>query len=283
MVKVGIIGGTGLEDPQILSNPKSVVVETPYGSPSDALLEGTINGVDCVLLARHGRKHDIMPGNVNYRANLWALYSLGVDVIIASTACGSLQEHVKPGQLVFPDSVFDRTNGRKSTFFDGSHAGAPGVCHIQSYPTYNEQLRQLMVTSAKSLDIDHHANGFGVCIEGPRFSTVAESNVFRSWGASLVNMTMMPECILAKELGIPYATMALVTDYDCWKETTHVSIDLVMETFHENVGKAKRLFIDVVARISDVDWTPEVARMKKEARDSIMIPADIVVPHLQSS
>ncbi|CAI2342546.1 unnamed protein product [Caenorhabditis sp. 36 PRJEB53466] len=231
MVKVGIIGGSGLEDPKILQNTSTVSVETPFGKPSDDLVEGTINGVECVLLARHGRKHDIMPGNVNYRANLWALYSRGVDVIIASTACGSLQEHVEPGHLLFPDSVFDRTNGRKGTFFDGSYVDAPGVCHIQAHPTYNEKLRQVLISTA----------------ERPSLFDKAESTVFRSWGASLVNMTMMPECILAKELGIPYASTALVTDYDCWKDgDEHVTASSVMEVFAENVGKAKTLFVEAI-------------------------------------
>ncbi|CAI5441833.1 unnamed protein product [Caenorhabditis angaria] len=281
MVKIGIIGGSGLEDPKILQNPTNVNVETPYGSPSDQLVEGTINGVQCVLLARHGKKHDIMPGNVNYRANLWALYSRGVDVIIASTACGSLQENVKPGELLFPDSVFDRTTGRKSTFFDGSFEEAPGVCHIQSHPSYNEKLRQVLISTAQKLNIDHHTSGFGVCIEGPRFSTKAESIVFKSWGASLVNMTMMPECVLAKELGIPYATTALVTDYDCWKDEEHVTMEAVMKVFAANVEKAKNLFIEAVVQISEVEWTDEIQRLKKDARNSVMVAPDVVIPHLQ--
>uniref|UniRef100_A0A8R1I1S9 S-methyl-5'-thioadenosine phosphorylase n=1 Tax=Caenorhabditis japonica TaxID=281687 RepID=A0A8R1I1S9_CAEJA len=280
MVKVGIIGGSGLEDPNILHEPKLVSVLTPYGAPSDDLLEGTINGVECVLLARHGRKHDIMPGNVNYRANLWALYSRGVDVIIASTACGSLQEHVEPGHLLFPDSVFDRTNGRASSFFDGSNPGAPGVCHIQGHPTYNEKLRQVLISTAERCQLVHHRTGFGVCIEGPRFSTRTESNVFRSWGASLVNMTMMPECILAKELGIPYATTALVTDYDCWKEEEQVTASSVMQVFAANVEKAKKLFVEAVGEIGKVDWSDEIRKMKKQARESLMISPDVVVPFL---
>ncbi|CAB3403982.1 unnamed protein product [Caenorhabditis bovis] len=281
MVKVGIIGGSGLEDPKILQNPKVVSIETPFGSPSDALTTGTINGVECVLLARHGKKHDIMPGNVNYRANLWALYELGCDVIIASTACGSLQEHVKPGQLLFPDSVFDRTNGRKSTFFDGTKKLTPGVCHIQPHPCYNEKLRQILIATAKKCNLDHHTSGFGVCIEGPRFSTKSESNVFRSWGASLVNMTMMPECVLAKELGIPYATTALVTDYDCWREEgEQVTMEAVMKTFAENVEKAKTLFINAVVEIGKVDWSDERKKLKTDARHSVMVGPEVVIPHL---
>ncbi|VDL64339.1 unnamed protein product [Nippostrongylus brasiliensis] len=255
--KVGIMGGSGLEDPQILQDAEEVEVSTPYGEPSDKMAKfvfnvipnvfftGTIGGVPCILLARHGRKHDIMPSDVNFRANLWGMHSLGAKVIIASIACGSLQENVKPGELVFPDSVFDRTTGRKSTFFDGSNPEAPGVCHIQMHPAYNEKLRRILMGAATDLNLQFHDSGFGICIEGPRYSTKAESRVFRSWGANLINMTMMPECALAKELGIPYATTALVTDYDCWRDDEHVRFNLnlcdsnkylivkmVMETYH---------------------------------------------------
>ncbi|ULU05425.1 hypothetical protein L3Y34_017832 [Caenorhabditis briggsae] len=281
MVKVGIIGGSGLEDPNILLNPTAISIDTPYGQPSDHLIQGTINGVECVLLARHGRKHDIMPGNVNYRANLWALYSLGVDVIIASTACGSLKEEVAPGHLLFPDSVFDRTNSRKATFFDGTFSGAPGVSHIQAHPTYNEKLRQVLISTAEKCKLVHHRTGFGVCIEGPRFSTKAESMVFKSWGASLVNMTMMPECILAKELGIPYATTALVTDYDCWKDEDQVTAASVMKVFAANVEKAKTLFIEAVAEIGKIDWSAEILQTKTAARQSIMISPDVEVEFLK--
>ncbi|KAK6061035.1 methylthioadenosine phosphorylase [Cooperia oncophora] len=262
-IKVGIMGGSGLEDPQILHNAKEVEINTPYGAPSDKYIVGTIGDVECILLARHGRKHDIMPSDVNFRANLWGMHSLGASVIIATIACGSLQEDVKPGELVFPDSVFDRTNGRKSTFFDGTNPDTPGVCHIQMHPTYNEKLRKLLMSTATDLNLTFHDGGFGICIEGPRYSSRAESRIFRSWGASLINMTMMPECVLAKELGIPYATTALVTDYDCWREDEQVSMELVMKTFKENAYKAKSLFIEAVKRIAEEDWENEIAVLKK--------------------
>ncbi|CAI4230844.1 unnamed protein product [Auanema sp. JU1783] len=281
--KVGIMGGSGLEDPQILQNPVEVEIDTPFGKPSDKYTTGTINGVQCILLSRHGKKHDIMPGNVNYRANMWGFMKLGASVIIASTACGSLQEHIEPGHLVFPDSVFDRTNGRKSTFFDNSYLECPGVCHIQLHPVYHPLLRKIMIDGAKELGYKHHVDGFGVCIEGPRFSTKAESKVFRSYGASLVNMTMMPECALAKELGIPYVTVALVTDYDCWKEGEHVSMEQVMTTFKENSEKAKQLIVLSVQKASQHDWTEEIRALKKSARSSVMISPDIIVPHLDNS
>ncbi|ETN75754.1 hypothetical protein RB195_020526 [Necator americanus] len=278
--KVGIIGGSGLEDPQILQNAREVEVETPFGKPSDKYLEGTIGDVHCIILARHGRKHDIMPSDVNFRANLWGMHTLGASVIIASIACGSLQEDVKPGDLVFPDSVFDRTTGRKTTFFDGTVPQVPGVCHIQMHPTYNEKLRKILIGAAKDLNLKYHDGGFGVCINGPRYSSKAESRIFRSWGANLINMTMIPECCLAKELGIPYATTALVTDYDCWREDEHVSMELVMKTFKENCHKAKNLFIEAVKRIAKEDWKEEIATMKKAARDAVMVGPEVVIHHL---
>ncbi|GMS84132.1 hypothetical protein PENTCL1PPCAC_6307, partial [Pristionchus entomophagus] len=288
-VKVGIIGGTGLEDPQILENSRLIDnVDTPYGKISDKMLEGSIQGVPCVILSRHGRQHDINPSNVNYRANLWALAEQGVTVIIASTACGSLQENVKPGDLLFPDSVYDRTFGRQITFFDGEEGHQPGVCHIPMHPLYHEPLRQILISTAKSLkssvpDLTIHEEGFGVCIEGPRFSTRAESRVFRSWGAAIVNMTMIPEGPLAKELGIPYAPVALITDYDCWKDDAeHVSVELVSATLRANGDKAKRLFIEAIKEIAKKDWTEEVKTLKSSIRASVMLDPSVKIRHLEA-
>ncbi|EYC45513.1 hypothetical protein Y032_0425g1236 [Ancylostoma ceylanicum] len=278
--KIGIIGGSGLEDPQILQNAKEVEVTTPYGKPSDKYIEGIIGDVPCIILARHGRKHDIMPSDVNFRANLWGMHSLGASVILATVAVGSLQEHVKPGDLMFPDSAFDKTTGRKDTFFDGSNPNAPGVCHIQMHPTYNEKLRKILMAAATDLKLKFHDKGWGVCINGPRYSSRGESRVFKSWGASLMSMTMFPECCLAKELGIPYATTALITDYDCWREDVQVSMELVMKTFKENSHKAKNLLIEAVKRIAKEDWKEEIAICKKGARDAVMVGPEVVIPHL---
>ncbi|CAJ0587765.1 unnamed protein product, partial [Mesorhabditis spiculigera] len=281
MVKVGIIGGSGLEDPQILQNPRKIEVDTPFGKPSDVLIEGEIGGVPCVLLSRHGRNHEIMPTNVNYRANLWALMERGVTVIIASTACGSLQEEVRPGELVFPTSVFDRTHRRVQTFFDGEPGHPPGVIHLPSEPVYCEKLRQLLMQCAKDLEYKHHDGGFGVCIEGPRYSTKAESLVYKSWGASLVSMTLIPEGLLAKELGIPYANVTLVTDYDCWKDDSHVTMEAVMETFAQNAHKAISIFMRAVVQIGKEDWTEEIRAAKKLAREAVMVAKEVKIPHLE--
>ncbi|CAJ0937506.1 unnamed protein product, partial [Mesorhabditis belari] len=278
--KVGIIGGSGLEDPQILENARQIEMETPFGKPSDVLIEGEIGGVPCVLISRHGRNHEIMPTNVNYRANLWALMELNVTVIIASTACGSLKEEVAPGHLVFPNSIFDRTHRRIQTFFDGEEGHPKGVIHLPSDPVYDEKLRQLLIGCARDLGYTYHDRGFGVCIEGPRYSTKAESLVFKSWDATLVSMTLVPEGLLAKELGIPYANVTLVTDYDCWKDGDHVTMESVMETFAENSHKALALFMRAVVQIGEIDWSDQVRAAKKLARDAVMVGKDVKIEHL---
>jgi 5'-methylthioadenosine phosphorylase len=180
----------------------------------DALIIGKISGVDCVLLARHGRKHDVSPTNINYRANIWALKEAGCTHILASTACGSLKEEIKPGNLVILDSFIDCTTKRELTFFDGKTPGCPpGICHIPMDSAYDEETRKALIETAKELGIVCHPSGTSVCIEGPRFSTRAESNVYRSWGAATVNMTTVPEAQLAKEAGLLYASVAMATDY----------------------------------------------------------------------
>ncbi|KAH7726364.1 MTAP protein [Aphelenchoides avenae] len=270
VIKVGIIGGTGLEDPQILENVKEHRVSTPFGEPSDVIVEGVIRGVPCLLVARHGKRHNISPTNVNYRANLWALRHLGANVIIASTASGSLREELAPGHLVFHDSFIDRTTKREQSFYDGKHI--PGVCHVPMHPTFDETLRKILVRCAAALQLTHHPSGTTVVIEGPRFSTRAESELYRSWGASLVNMTLCPEAVLAKELGVPYASVGLVTDYDCWKDDVeHVSIDVVANTLRDNAAKTKLLFIEAVQRIAkSPEIVTAISHAQNVAQNSVM-------------
>ncbi|KAI6242171.1 S-methyl-5'-thioadenosine phosphorylase [Aphelenchoides fujianensis] len=250
-IKVGIIGGTGLEDPDIFESAREVRVTTPYGEPSDALKVGTIGGVECVLLSRHSRDHSIDPSGINYRANLWALKEAGVSCIIASNASGSLIEEIRRGDFVFCDSFIDRTYKRVQTFYDGQEGHLKGVCHIPCHPIYNEKLRQVLIQTAGELQIPHHKTGVILCIEGPRYSSRAESLMFRQWGATVINMTAVPEVVLARELGIPYASVALSTDYDCWKDDEElVSVDLVARTLRENGAKAKKLFVAAVKNIA---------------------------------
>ncbi|CAD5225367.1 unnamed protein product [Bursaphelenchus okinawaensis] len=272
-LKIGIIGGTGLEDPKIFENAREVEYDTPFGKPSDKLKEGTIHGVPCVLVSRHGKKHDIDPSGINYRANLWALKQAGVHAILASHASGSLVEEIKPGDFVFVDSFIDRTQKRQQTFYGKGEGELKGVCHIPCHPAYNEKLRQTLIKTAEALQIPHHKNGTIICIEGPRYSSRAESNMFRQWGATVINMTVVPEVILALELGIPYQSIALSTDYDCWKDDTEgVSVDLVDRTLKANAENAKKLLVEAVAALAnrDKEMLEEYEKAQKTAKASIM-------------
>uniref|UniRef100_F1L8K5 S-methyl-5'-thioadenosine phosphorylase n=1 Tax=Ascaris suum TaxID=6253 RepID=F1L8K5_ASCSU len=282
--KIGIIGGTGLEDPKIFENAREITVDTPYGEPSDCLLEGQVGGITCVLLSRHGRKHDKSPSKVNFRANLWALMKQGVSVILATATSGSLKEELTPGSLVFLDSIIDRTFKREVTFHDGLPGHPKGVCHIPMHPAYNEKLRQILISCAEDLKYKYFKTGTAVCIEGPRYSSRAESAVFRSWNADIVNMTVCPEVYLAKELGIPYASTALITDYDCWrdaKDDEHVSVELVDKRMKENCDKAKNLFLAAIKKIGAEKWDDEIRNAKAIARSSVMIDKDEVIEHLK--
>ena len=244
-IKIGIIGGSGLDDPNILINPKEKEIETPFGKPSDKLMEGQIAGKEVVILARHGKKHGISPSLVPFRANIWALKSEGCTHILATTACGSLKEEMKPGDLVFIDQFVDFTKQRKSTFFDDK------VIHTPMAEPFDSGLRKLLVKTAKELKLSFHGKGTIITIEGPRFSTKAESLMFRSWGVDLINMSTSPEVALANELNIPYQSIAMVTDYDCWRENEEsVSFDLILKRMSENAEKVKKLLLRVIEKFN---------------------------------
>ncbi|KAI9578057.1 hypothetical protein GQX74_013951 [Glossina fuscipes] len=263
-VKIGIIGGSGLDDPDILEERKETSIDTPFGSPSDALIAGKINGVDCVLLARHGRKHDIMPTNVNYRANIWAMRAMGCTHLIVSTACGSLREEIKPGDLIIPNDFIDRTTKRVQTFYDGQNANLKGVCHLPMYPAYSERTRRILLESAKELNYDVHNKATIVTIEGPRFSSRSESTMFRLWGGDLINMTTCPEIVLAKEAGLLYGSIAIATDYDCWRMGCEgVNVQDVLKTFTENVAKVKQILVKSVSNIAKEDWSEDILDAKE--------------------
>ncbi|KAL3125083.1 hypothetical protein niasHT_000355 [Heterodera trifolii] len=271
--KIGIIGGTGLEDPHIMERSGEVRVETPYGRPSDALIEGNVSGVPCVLLSRHGRRHQQSPTNINYRANIWALKKAGVSAIVAACACGSLREELEPGKLVLIDSFIDRTTKREQTFYDGLPGHPPGICHMPMHPALNERLRQALLATATRLGAAHSDRGVLVCVEGPRFSTRAESELFRAWGADLVGMTLCPEAVLAKELGIPYASVAVVTDYDCWRDTAEgVSIALVDETMRKNAQLMQKFFVEAISEVAGhkEQFVAEAQKAKQLAAASVM-------------
>ena len=282
---VGIIGGTGLEDPQILTDVQKFEVSTPFGNPSSPLVKGKIGGVDCVLISRHGVLHEYSPSRINYRANIWALKQAGVDVIIASSASGSLRQEMAPGHVVFVNSFIDRTTKREQSFYDGipdyllvrgsiKQSGRPtGICHMPMHPLFSEALKTVLKGCAQDLGIWYHTSGTTVCIEGPRFSTRAESDLYRSWGAHLVGMTVCPEVVLAKELGIPYANVAIVTDYDCWKDSHEgVSIELVAKTLQENAKNMKNLFVKTVVALENNEEIirKEISVAKNLAKSSVM-------------
>jgi len=249
-MKIGIIGGSGLDDPKILQDAKEIDVETQYGKPSSQLTTGTIDGVDVVLLARHGRRHTIPPTQVNFRANIQALKDQGCDCILATTACGSLKHEIGRGDFVILDQFIDFTRHRKITYYEEFPAGGENAKHTAMPDPFSEKLRKVLIKSAKELGIKTHEKGTVVTIEGPRFSTRAESKMFRVWGADVINMSVAPECILANEAGIPYAAVAMSTDYDSWKEDEKpVTWEEILETFNKNVDKVKKLLIETIKKL----------------------------------
>ncbi|MCP4718271.1 MAG: S-methyl-5'-thioadenosine phosphorylase [Desulfobacteraceae bacterium] len=247
MTLVGIIGGSGLDDPDILKNPREIEMQTPYGMSSSDLLSGKINGVDTLILSRHGRNHQLSPTQVNNRANIDALKRAGATHIIATTACGSLRQKIDRGHLVVLDQFIDFTRFRKNTFIDSFEGGA---VHTAMAHPFDDTLRKNLYESAKGLDLAVHERGCVVTIEGPRFSTVAESKMFRLWGADVINMSTAPEAMLANEAGIPYAAVAMSTDYDCWKEDeAPVTWDEILAVFNQNADNVKKLLVNAIGSL----------------------------------
>ncbi|HDR88378.1 MAG TPA: S-methyl-5'-thioadenosine phosphorylase [Bacteroidetes bacterium] len=240
MKKIGIIGGSGLEDPDILKNTEIIEKDTPYGKPSSTLLSGSIEGTEVVLLSRHGRQHTIPPTAVNNRANIHVLKELGCTHILASTACGSLREEIGRGHLLIPDQFIDFTRHRIVTFHEEFEPG--DLKHTPMADPFDENLRQVLIAAAREEGITVHPRGTVITIEGPRFSTRAESRMFRTWGADVINMSIAPEVILANEAGIPYAAVAMSTDYDSWNtEEEPVTWEEVLKVFGRNVQHVIRL------------------------------------------
>ena len=244
-LKIGIIGGSGMEDPVFISDFKTEEISTPYGIPSSQLVLGRITNVPVVILSRHGPEHSINPTNVNYRANVWALKNTGCTHILAATACGSLRERIAPGHFVFPDQFIDRTTKRNSTFFDG-----PDVKHIPMGEPFSSIIRSCLVTACDKLDFTYHEGGTVVTIEGPRFSTKAESMMFRSWNCDIINMSTVPEIVLARELGMQYQSIAMSTDYDCWREgEDEVTMEMIYEIMGKNVSNVKKIIEESIMQL----------------------------------
>jgi 5'-methylthioadenosine phosphorylase len=239
--EIGIIGGTGLYDPKLLRNVQEVTVETPYGKPSDSIIVGELAGKGVAFVPRHGKKHTIRPTDINVRANIFALKKLGVKRILAPSTVGSLREEYHPGEIVFCDQFIDRTTRREQSFYTENK-----VCHITVAEPMCPQLRESVISVAKKLGIKMHEIGTYVCIEGPRFSTKAESKMYRQWGADVVGMTLVPECVLAREAEICYASISTVTDYDVWKEHP-VCVDDIVKIMKTNIENVKRIIAETVA------------------------------------
>ena len=242
--KIGIIGGTGIYDSGLLKDKEEIKVYTPYGSPSDLLTVGKFKGVKIAFLPRHGRNHQIPPHNINYRANIWALKELGIERILAPSAVGSLREEHSPGNIIIPEQFIDRTKSRLSTFYDGGQ-----VAHVSTADPFCNDLRKTTIKVGNDLNLKPIDGGVYVCIEGPRFSTRAESKLYRQWGADIIGMTLFPECVLAREAQICYVSISTITDYDAWSEKP-VSVEEVTQTLEKNIDKTKAILAKVISDIS---------------------------------
>ena len=271
-VSIGIIGGSGLYQMAGLTEAQEVAVETPFGKPSDNFIVGKIEGKRVAFLARHGRGHRILPSELNFRANIFAMKKLGVEKIISASAVGSLREEHRPLDIVLPDQFFDRTRGRISTFF-----GEGLVVHVSfAHPVCSHLGDQLMEASAQS-GVPVKRGGTYLCMEGPAFSTVAESNVYRSWGMDIIGMTNLQEAKLAREAEICYATVALVTDYDCWHpDHDAVTVDQVIAVLNQNSENGQKL-IRAAVRVLDDRRPCKCGSALKSAilTDRAKVPAEI--------
>lgn len=245
MTKVGLIGGSGLEKLNIFHNMQEITVNTPYGEPSSTLFYGTTGPCEVYILSRHGRDHSIPPGQVNNRANIDTLRTLGCHHVIATTACGSLREEIGRGDLVVADQFIDFTKHRVSTFYERFEPGV--MAHAAMADPFSEKLRSSLIEGCKAIGLRYHESGTIVTIEGPRFSTRAESRMFRQLGADVINMSIAPEAALAREAGLQYAVVALSTDYDSWKDDEEpVTWEDVLRVFNENVKHVTGLLVHVL-------------------------------------
>ena len=277
--KIGVIGGSGLYQMEALKDVEEVSLETPFGSPSDSFIIGTLEETRVAFLARHGRNHHLMPTELPFRANIHGMKQLGVEYIISASAVGSLQEQVKPLDMVIPDQFIDRTRNRVNTFF-----GDGIVAHIGFADPVCEKLGDILYSAIASLvsegniaqldleDVTPHRGGTYVCMEGPAFSTKAESYLYRSWGATVVGMTNLPEAKLAREAEIAYSTLALVTDYDCWHEDhDSVSVEMVIEYLKKNAINAQKVIQEAVRQINA---NPPVSDAHSALKYAILTPLD---------
>ena len=272
--KIGVIGGSGLYKMDALKGVREVKLSTPFGNPSDALIVGELEGATVAFLARHGRNHHLMPTELPFRANIHAMKQLGVEYIISASAVGSLQEAAKPLDMVIPDQFIDRTKNRVSTFF-----GEGLVAHIAFGDPVCPNLAEIVADAVESLDLGEsnlHRGGTYVCMEGPAFSTKAESNLYRSWGATVIGMTNLPEAKLAREAEIAYATLALVTDYDCWHlDHDSVTVDMIIENLQKNAVNAQLVIKETVKTLNA---NPPESIAHSALKYAILTPPDRIPP-----
>lgn len=269
-VAIGIIGGSGLYKMDALKDVREVAIDTPFGQPSDALIVGRLAGVPVAFLARHGRSHHLNPSELPFRANIYAMKSLGVKYLISASAVGSLQAEVKPLDMVVPDQFIDRTKNRVSTFFNEGI-----VAHIAFGDPVCPKLAAIVADAVASLnlpDVTLHRSGTYVCMEGPAFSTKAESNLYRSWGATIIGMTNLPEAKLAREAEIAYATLALATDYDCWHpDHDSVTVEMVVANLHKNAVNAQQV---IQATVRELAKNPPESEAHSALKYAILTPLD---------
>ena len=270
-IRIGIIGGSGLYQMEGLEDTEERHIDTPFGAPSDALLIGTLAGVRVAFVARHGRGHRLMPTEVNYRANIYALKSLGVEQVISVSACGSLREHLHPGEVVVPDQLFDFTKKREYTFF-----GQGLVTHISVADSFCPRLSAILADAVVEAGGTAHRGGRYITIEGPRFSTKGESHTFRSWGMDIIGMTTSPEAFLAREAEMCYAVMAHVTDYDVWHETEEpVTAEIVIRTLQKNNALAQEAIRLVLPRLAAEERT---CACQDTLANALITQRDLITP-----
>ena len=266
--RLGVIGGSGLYDLEVLTDVQRVAIETPFGDPSDEIVVGRLGALEVAFLPRHGRGHRILPGELNFRANVHAMKQLGVTTLISVGAVGSLREEIVPGHLVVPDQFIDRTQGRRATFF-----GEGVVAHVQFGDPVCGRLTAALVASAREAGATVHAGGTYVCMEGPQFSTRAESHIYRSFGAAVIGMTNLQEAKLAREAEMCFASLALATDYDCWHESaSEVDIGAIVAVIQANARRAADTLAAVADRLPAGDCRCRHALEGAIITDRAMIP-----------
>lgn len=258
LAEIGVIGGTGLYAIEGLSDIREVEIDTPFGKPSDNLIYGKLSGIPVVFLPRHGRKHAFLPGEINQRANMWALKSVGVKTVISASAVGSLKEEIAPTHFCIPDQFVDETKGRVSTFFGDGIVG-----HVPMAHPFCTELQKMIYDEAVKLGITVHMGGTYCCMEGPQFSTRAESEMHRKLGYSVIGMTMATEAKLAREAGFHYAPVSMITDYDAWKDEEEVSQELVSERMKTNILHMRALLIKIIPLIAKTSCRDACDKMTK--------------------